>query len=266
MIRRRSSVLAAATLAVVGLTACNPAPGEATVTVDSAVLTGETSGGTATCDDRGVGGETYIPTWRWEGSIDGHAVALMFGSQDAHLPNSGTVTIDGQQWVVFHPFSAGTVDTLQVDEDGTLHVEATFLNDAGHAPTDPVVVEAAVRCPGWGHAELTGVHTGATAGVTTCPAPGEQTDAYVTYEIWDSALEGYDVGGKLTFAGLTGPTVDTVTFEKDGVTWAAMNRPDRPPTVDPEVDDEGVLHVTASLTRLDLRPGELTVDATVRCP
>jgi hypothetical protein len=50
------------------------------------------------------------------------------------------------------------------------------------------------------------------------------------------------------------------------VTWGATNQAGQPPQIDAEVDDQGVLHASATLRRLDGQPGTVEVDAVVRCP
>jgi hypothetical protein len=46
----------------------------------------------------------------------------------------------------------------------------------------------------------------------------------------------------------------------------AANQAGQPPQIDAEIDDDGVLHASATLRRLDGQPGAVEVDAVIRCP
>ena len=260
--------VAAATLGVVsviGLVGCVP-PGGGEVRVSGAV-TADDPPGTVTCMQPGEGGETYIPTWQWDGTIDGEAARLSFSSQTSYVPEEGGLRIGAQWWIRLPAGGTGgsTITPQPVSDDGTLRVTA-HIEPPSWQTGGPVDIVAALRCPGWGDVALSGAVAAALDGVSRCPAPGEGgSDAYVTYEVRSSRLAGQPAG-TITFAGLAGPTVDTAVLSAGGATWGATNSAGHPPQIEASVDDEGVLHATATLRRLDGQPGSVTVEATIRCP
>jgi hypothetical protein len=245
------------------LVACSPPPGEGQVTVTGA-LDAEDVAGTVTCRPPLDGGETYIPTWEWRGTIDGEAASLGVSSQTTYTPSEGVFRVGSRAWYHFLPGAPGEIVAERIDPDGTLHMTATLppLSGAGD-----VEITATLRCPGWGHSVLTGAVAGTLDGVSRCPAPGEGgSDAYVSFIVPSSNLAGQIAWSELSFAGLTGPAIDTAVLRNAGVTWGATNQAGQPPQIDDEIDDEGVLHASATLRRLDGQPGAVDVDAVIRCP
>lgn len=260
--------VAAATLGVVsviGLAGCLP-PGGGKVTVWGAV-TADDPPGTVTCMQPGEGGETYIPTWQWDGTIDGEPARLSFSSQTSYVPEEGGLRIGTRWWIRLPAGGAGgsTITPKPVSDDGMLRVTA-HIEPPSWQTGGAVDIVAALRCPGWGDVALSGAVAGALDGVSRCPAPGEGgSDAYVTYEVRSSRLAG-QAAGTISFSGLAGPTVDTAVLSTGGVTWGAANSAGQPPQIDASVDDDGVLHAAATFRRLDGQPGSVTAEATIRCP
>jgi len=245
------------------LVACNPHPGEGQVTVTGAVEADDVAG-TVTCQKPGDGGETYIPTWEWEGTIDGEAASLGVSSQTTFTPTEGAFRVGSRTWYHFLPGAPGEIVAERIDSDGTLHLTATLPPMSG---TGDVEITATLRCPGWGHSVLTGAVAGTLDGVSRCPAPGQGgSDAYVAFIVPSSNLGGQIASSELSFAGLAGPAIDTAVLRHAGVTWGAASQAGQPPQIDAEVDDQGVLHASATLSRLDGQPGTVEVDAVVRCP
>lgn len=261
---RRPTAGAALIMSLAGvLVACNPRPGQGQVTVTGAV---EAEGvvGTVTCQKPGDGGETYIPTWEWEGTIDGEAASLGVSSQTTYMPTEGAFRVGSRAWYHFLPGAPGEIVAERIDPDGTLHMTASLPPLSG---TGDVEITATLRCPGWGHSVLTGAVAGTLDGVSRCPAPGEGgSDAYVSFIVPSSNLAGQIAQSELSFAGPAGPAIDTAVLRNGGVTWGAANQPGQPPQIEAEVDGEGVLHASATLRRLDGQPGTVAVDAVVRCP
>jgi hypothetical protein len=250
---------AALAMTVCGLlVGCNPTPGQATLTVTGAVEV-EDPPGAVTCQKPGDGGETYVPTWEWRGTIDGEAASFLVSSQTAYLPNEGALTVG-----TLLPGSPGEIVTERVDDDGTLHVRA-HLEPWPAQGGDAVDIVAKVRCPGWGHSTMTGSVTGALGGTTGCTVPSG-SDAYSYAEIRASNLDGQLRGGTLSFAGLSGPAIDTALLSHARVTWGATNQPGQPPEIETSIDGEGVLTAGATFRRLDGQPGTVEVDAVIRCP
>ncbi len=255
---------AALCVSLVGLlVACNPAPGKGQVTVTGAVEA-EDVAGTVTCQKPGDGGETYIPTWEWAGTIDGQAASLAVSSQTTYEPSEGVFRVGSSTWYHFLPGAPGEITAERIDTDGTLHMTASLPRLGGG---DPVELTATLRCPGWGHSVLTGAVAGTLDGVSWCPAPGEGgSDAYVTYTVYSSNLSGQIASSELSFAGLAGPEIDTAVLRNGGVMWGAANQAGQPDQIEATVDDAGVLTASATFRRLDGQPGTVEVDATVRCP
>ena len=255
---------AALFLSVTGLlVACNPPPGEGQLTVTGAVEA-EDVAGTVTCHKPGDGGETYIPTWEWHGTIDGEDASLAVSSQTSYTPGEGVFRLGTRTWYHFLPGEPGEIVAERIDPDGTLHMTATLPPMSG---TGDVEITATLRCPGWGHSVLTGAVAGTLDGVSRCPAPAEGgSDAYVTFTVSSSNLEGQIASSELSFAGLSGPAIDTAVLSNAGVTWGAVNQAGQPPQIDAEIHDQGVLHASATLRRLDGEPGTVEVDAVVGCP
>ena len=239
--RGRATAAALVVSVAAGLVACHPGPGGATLTVTGAVEADDPEG-SVTCRPPGDGGETYIPTWEWNGTIDGEAASLMVSSQSAHVPNQGVLTVGTRSWVHLYG-TTGEVVTERIDDDGTLHVTATLTEFPG---TSEVEITAALRCPSWGHATLTGTLAGTIDGLADCDVPSG-SDAYSTYEIASGNLEGR-LNRSITFGGLSGPAVDTAVLLDGGVAWGAFNRPGEPPQVRVEEQADGVLIAGATLT------------------
>jgi len=267
MLRTRRGRAAAATLAlaVVGtLAGCGVPPGGADVSVSGGVEADDPPGA-VTCKNPGIDGETLIPTWQWDGTIDGQAARLAFSSQVSRVPEEGGLWVGTRRWLRFVSFPPGSTITPQpVSDDGTLRVSAHLEPIA--AGDEAVDITATLRCPGWGDVGLAGAVAGELDGVSSCPAPGEAgSDAYVTYQVRSAQFEGQPVG-TLTFAGLAGPTVDTASLVAGGATWGATNQPGRPAQIEATVGDDGVLHARATFRRLDGQAGSVVADATIRCP
>lgn len=256
--------MAALLVSVTGLlVACNPHPGEGRVTVAGAVEA-EGVAGTVTCRKPGDGGETYIPSWEWEGTIDGEAASLGVSSQTTYTPTEGAFRVGSRTWYHFLPGAPGEIVAERIDPDGTLHMTASL---PPLSATGDVEITATLRCPGWGHSVLSGAVAGTLDGVSRCPAPGEGgSDAYVSFIVPSSNLAGQIAWSELSFAGLAGPAIDTAVLSNAGVTWGAANQAGQPPQIDAEIDDDGVLHASATLRRLDGQPGAVEVDAVIRCP
>jgi hypothetical protein len=245
------------------LVACNPAPGAGQVTVTGAVEAEDVTG-TVTCQKPGDGGETYIPSWEWAGTIDGQPASLVVSSQTAYEPSEGAFRVGSSTWYHFLPGAPGDITAERIDSDGTLHMTAALPR---HGGGDPVEIAATLRCPGWGHSVVTGDVAGTLDGVSSCPAPGEGgSDAYVTYRVHSSNLSGQIAFSELSFAGLAGPEIDTAVLRHYGVIWGAANQAGQPDQIEATVDDAGVLTATATFRRLDGQPGTVDVDAVVRCP
>lgn len=260
---RGRAAAAALTVSVAGLlVGCNPPPGEGTLTVTGAVEA-EDPPGAVTCRQPGDGGETYIPSWEWNGTIDGEPASLVVSSQTTYTPTEGAFRVGSRTWYHFLPGAPGEIVAERIDPDGTLHMTATLPQMSGGTE---VHITASLRCPGWGHAELTGAVSGPLGGVSSCPAPGQGSDAYVTYSVRSSNLAGQITGSELTFAGLAGPTVDTAVLRTGGVTWGAANQAGQPPEIAAAVDAGGVLRAGATMHRLDGQPGTVEVAAAIRCP
>jgi hypothetical protein len=217
--------------------------------------------GAVTCLKPGDGGETYVPTWEWNGTIDGEAASFVVSSQSSYLPDQGGLTVGTRRWLHLLPGSPGEIVTERVDKDGTLHVRAHFESSSG---ADAVDVVAALRCPGWGYSTATGAVAGVLAGTTSCAVPS-RSDAYSSYEIRSSNLEGQLRAGTLSFAGLASPGVDTALLSHAGVGWGASNQPGQPPQSETSVNETGLL-ASATFQRLDGQPGAVEVDAVIRCP
>lgn len=261
--RGRVAVATLGIMSVAGLAACLP-PGGAKVTVRGAVIADDPPG-TVTCRQPGEGGETHIPTWQWDGTIDGESAWIAFSSQTSHVPDEGGLRVGDRSWVTLGGLPTGsTVTALPVTDDGTLLVAAHIVPQAGQ-PDGAVDIAAALRCPGWGDVTLAGAVAGELDGVSECPAPGDGADARATWLVRSARLEG-QLPGAILFSGLAGATVDTALLDQDGVTWAAANVAGQPPQIAASVDDEGVLHASAMFHRLDGQPGSVTAEATVRCP
>ena len=260
---RGRAAAAALCASLVGLlVACNPSPGEGRVAVTGAVEADVA--GTVTCQEPGDGGETYIPSWEWNGTIDGEAAFFAVSSQSQYVPTDGALRVGTRAWYHLLPGSPGEVTAERIDADGTLHVTAVLTSFTGEAPVE---VTATLRCPGWGHSVLTGAVTGTLDGVSRCPAPGEGgSDAYVTYIVSSSNLAGQIARSELSFAGLDGPEIDTAVLRHGAVTWGAANQVGQPDQIEATIDDAGVLTASATFRRLDGQPGTIEVDATVRCP
>ena len=268
MHRTRGGRVAAAALALItigGLAACAVPPGSGDVSITGAV-TADDPEGTVICKDPFIDGETQIPTWQWDGTIDGEAASLSFSSQISQVPEEGVLQVGTRLWFRLGGQPAGSTITAQpVTDDGTLRVTAHLEPFPGQ-DGGPVDVVAALRCPGWGDVALSGAVMGELDGVSRCPAPGEGgSDAYSTFEVRSARLEGQP-DGTITFAGLASTAVDSAILHSGGVVWGASNRPGEPPELDTSVDDEGVLSATATLRRLDGQPGTVTAEATIRCP
>ena len=258
---RGRAAAAALVLAVGGLlVGCNPAPGQARLTVEGAVEADEPPG-TVVCRTPGDGGETTIPSWEWNGTIDGQPAFLGISSQSGPTPDLSVFRVGGRTWVHYSPDDEGGIVTNRIDSDGTLHATATLPPATG---VGDVEITAALRCPGWGHSTLTGALTGNLDGVADCDVPSG-SDAYSSYSVPSSNLAG-QVRGTLGFAGLSGPTVDTALLQNAGVYWGATNQAGQPPQIETSVDGEGVLTASATLRRLDGQPGTVEVDAVIRCP
>lgn len=250
---------AAATLVVSVVAGCQPPPGGGTLTITGAV-SAEHPEGSVTCRPPGDGGETYIPTWEWHGTIGGEAASFAVSSQSAHLPTEGVLSVGTRRWLHVVPGSPGEIVTERIDPDGTLHVVATLPEAFG---SSEVEVTAALRCPSWGHADVTGALDGPIDGLASCDVPGG-SDAYAAYEIASGHLDGR-LDGSLTFTGLSGPAVDTAVVLDGGVVWGASNQLGEPPQVIVHEQADGLLVADATLTRLDGGPGAIEVEAVVLC-
>jgi hypothetical protein len=258
---RGRAAAAALTASACGLlVGCNPPPGQAALTLTGAVEADDPAGA-VTCRPPGDGGETTIPSWEWNGTIDGEATLFAVSSQSGPTPDMSVLHVGTRYWTHF-PGGAGNVVLDRVDHDGTLHATATLRPLTG---TGDVEVTASLRCPGWGHSTLAGAVAGTLDGVPACDVPSG-SDAYATYAVPSANLPGQLQASTLSFAGLAGPSVDTALLRHAGVTWGATNQPGQPPQIESSIDGEGVLSATASLRRLDGRPGTVDVDAVIRCP
>jgi hypothetical protein len=137
----------------VGLAGCNPAPGEAAITLtgaERAVLDGPA----VACPPPGTGGET-LTHWVWEGDIGGEPARVAFAGTFSEVVDTAVVQIGnleapsghGTRWYYAAPLAippSGAVTQLGVDDDGTLHATATLPSVNGGGPVE---VEAALRCP-----------------------------------------------------------------------------------------------------------------------
>ena len=243
MHRTRRGRVAAAALALVtigAVGACTVPPGSGDVSITGAV-TADDPEGTVICKDPCIDGETQIPTWQWDGTIDGEAATLSFSSQISHIPEEGALRVGTRWWVRLGGHPPGSTITPQpVTDDGTLRVTAHLEPGPGQAG-GAVDIVAALRCPGWGDVTLAGAVAGELDGVSRCPAPGEGgSDAYSTFEVRSARFDGQP-DGTITFAGLAGPAVDSAVLRSGGVVWGAANQPGLPPQIEASVDDAGVL-------------------------
>jgi hypothetical protein len=260
--RGRVAPAAAITSLAGVLVACNPPPGEGQVSVAGAVEA-EGVAGVVSCRPPGDGGETYIPTWEWSGTIDRAAAFLGVSSQTTFTPSEGVFRVGSRAWFHFLPGAPGEIVAERIDSDGTLHMTAELPPQSG---TGDVEITATLRCPGWGHSVLAGSIAGTLDGVPRCPAPGEAgSDAYVSFILPSSNLEGQIAHSELSFAGLAGPAIDTAVLRHGSATWGAANEAGQPDEIDAEIDADGALHASATLHRLDGQPGAVEVDAVIRC-
>lgn len=263
---RGRAAAAALALTVAGvLVGCNPPPGAATLTVTGAVEA-ENPEGTVTCLPSGSAWENRaVPTWEWNGTIDGQAATFevgatfVVGSPWPHVPDEATLSVGNRTWEHLTAGSPGEVVTDRVDHDGTLHVTATLYRGGG----EEVQITAALRCPSWGSAEVSGFVTGTIDGTATCRPPS-WSNRYTTFEIITGNLEGRLDGVMwVTFEGVDSPDIHSVHLQVGPVAWTAANFPGEPPDIEIVEQQADRLVVRATLTASGL-PG-IELEATVTC-
>jgi hypothetical protein len=137
------TVAVAGGVAVLGLTACNPSPGEGRIEVSGAEEVA-VDGPAVSCSDPG----DPANQWTWEGPIDGQESAVIFGSMYGEVVDTGVLQVgletNDRWYAAWASSSEGEVVEDGIDEDGTLHAHGTLVSVDGERE---VQIKVDLRCP-----------------------------------------------------------------------------------------------------------------------
>ena len=131
------------------------------------------------------------------------------------------------------------------------------------AVTGVVVTLAGCGLPGTATLTFDGALVGQVTGPSvSCPAPGEESDAYATWR-WQGHLEGRPV--TVTVSALqTATQPDVLLIESNGQRWAAAAGNG---TLNARVDADGALHLEAKATAFPTPTfSTVAVNGSMRCP